>query len=284
MNDRFRTASQDLFKPSQGYLAWIRGLMEGESVTIEHLRSELAAKQATVDTLLKGFVATDFPVVAGLAFDVLYQPAAAIEQLGGDWYDIFTLPDGRVAFSLGDVCGRGLGAAVKMGQAKQAIKVAASLQINDPMPVAVLDQANKVIFLNDHHVQFTTAIYGVIDLVNRKVTYASAGHHPPISAKAGEEPRIMPNHGFPLGVEIDLPDLIKEHEFTYESGSLLVLYTAGLIEYSHDTQEGEVRLLRAARGALATKAPNPAKFIVENVLQEASQHPDDVAVLTIYFE
>jgi serine phosphatase RsbU (regulator of sigma subunit) len=231
MNDRFRTASQDLFTSSQGYLAWIRGLMEGESATIEHLRTELAAKQATVDTLLKGFVATDFPVVAGLAFDVLYQPAAAIEQLGGDWYDIFTLPDGRVAFSLGDVCGRGLGAAVKMGQAKQAIKVAASLQIIDPMPITVLDQANKVIFLNDHHVQFTTAIYGVIDLVNRKVTYASAGHHPPILAKAGEEPRIMPNHGFPLGVEIDLPDLIKEHEFTYESGSLLVLYTDGLIEY-----------------------------------------------------
>ena len=258
--------------------------MEADSVTIEHLRSQLAAKQATVDTLLKGFVVSDFPVVAGLAFDVLYQPAAAIEHLGGDWYDIFTLPDGRVAFTLGDVCGRGLGAAVKMGQAKQAIKVAASLQINDPMPIAVLEQANKVIFLNDHHVEFTTAIYGVIDLAKRIVTYASAGHHPPILAKAGEEPRIMPNHGFPLGVEINLPDLIKEHEFTYESGSLLVLYTDGLIEYSHDTQEGEVRLLRAARDAVTTKAQFPAKFIVENVLKEASLHPDDVAVLTIFFE
>jgi len=284
VNYRLRMASQDLFTSSQGYLTWVRGLMEGESATIEHLRSELAAKQATVDTLLKGFVATDFPVVAGLAFDVLYQPAAAIEQLGGDWYDIFTLPDGRVAFSLGDVCGRGLGAAVKMGQAKQAIKVAASLQINDPMPLAVLEQANKVIFLNDHDVEFTTAIYGVIDLVHRKVTYASAGHHPPILAKAGEEPRVMPNHGFPLGVEINLPNLIKEHEFTYESGSLLVLYTDGLIEYSHDSDEGEARLLRAARDAVTTRAQFPARFIVESVLQEGSQHPDDVAVLTIFFE
>jgi serine phosphatase RsbU (regulator of sigma subunit) len=282
VNNRFRT--QETFASSQGYLTWIRGLMEGESATIEHLQSQLAAKQATVDTLLKGFVVSDFPVVPGLAFDVLYQPAAAIEHLGGDWYDIFTLPDGRVAFSLGDVCGRGLGAAVKMGQAKQAIKVAASLQINDPMPLAVLEQTNKVIFLNDHEVQFTTAIYGVIDLFNRKVTYASAGHHPPILAKAGEEPRIMPNHGFPLGVEINLPDLIKEHEFIYESGSLLVLYTDGLIEYSHDAQQGEARLLRAARDAVTTKAQYPAKFIVESVLQEEAQHPDDVAVLTISFE
>jgi serine phosphatase RsbU (regulator of sigma subunit) len=284
VSDRSRVPFQERFGSSREYLSWIQGLKSGESATIEHLRAELGAKQRTVDALLKGFVTTDFPVVPGLAFDVLYKPAAAIEQLGGDWYDIFTLPDGRVAFSLGDVCGRGLGAAVKMGQAKQAIKVAASLQTNDPMPIAVLEQANKVIFLNDHHVEFTTAIYGVIDLPNRKVTYASAGHHPPILAKAGGDPCIMPNHGFPLGVEIDLPDLIIEHEFVYESGSLLVLYTDGLIEYSHDIEAGEVRLLQAARDAVTTQAQHPAEFIVENVLQDESKYPDDVAVLTIFFE
>jgi serine phosphatase RsbU (regulator of sigma subunit) len=261
-----------------------RDLTVAELATIERLRLELAAKQATVDALMKGFLAVDFPTVEGLAFDVLYQPAATIEHLGGDWYDIFTLPDGRVAFSLGDVCGRGLAAAVKMGQAKQAIKVAASLQINDPMPIAVLDQTNKVIFLNNHHVEFTTAIYGVIDMATRKVTYASAGHHPPILAKPGEQPTIMPNHGFPLGVELNLPDLIREHEFIYESGTLFVLYTDGLVEFSHDVDEGEARLLKAAREAVNAKVPNPARFIVENVLQEEPQHPDDVAVMTIFFE
>jgi serine phosphatase RsbU (regulator of sigma subunit) len=256
----------------------------GEAATIERLRLELAAKQATVDALMQGFLNFEFPVVPGLAFDVLYQPAATIEQLGGDWYDIFTLPDGRVAFSLGDVCGRGLSAAVKMGQAKQAVKVAASLQINDPMPIAVLDQTNKVIFLNNNHVEFTTAIYGVIDTARRKVTYASAGHHPPILAKRGADPVIMPNHGFPLGVEVNLPDLIREHEFTYESGSLLVLYTDGLIEFSHDVAEGEARLLKAARDAVTAQVEHPARFIVESVLQEEPQHPDDVAVMTIFFQ
>ena len=256
-----------------------------EPATVDSLRVELASKQATVDALMQGFLTVVFPSVPGLLFDVLYQPAATIEKLGGDWYDIFMLPDGRVAFTLGDVCGRGLAAAVKMGQAKQAIKVAASLQINDPMPVAVLDQTNKVIFLNDHIVEFTTAIYGVIDMVTRTVTYASAGHHPPILAKAGAPSSVMPNHGFPLGVEINLPDLIREHQFVYESGTLLVLYTDGLIEFSHDDAVAEEKLLKATRDAVEAKTTKPATFIAESVLHEVeAQYPDDIAVMTIFFE
>jgi serine phosphatase RsbU (regulator of sigma subunit) len=254
-----------------------------QAETVAKLQSELAKKQTTVDTLLLGFKSPPFPQVAGLTFDVLYQPAATIEHLGGDWYDVFSLPDGRTAFTIGDVCGRGLAAAVKMSQAKQAVKVAASLQTNDPRPLAVLHQTNKVIFLNDHDVQFTTAIYGVIDAATRTVTYACAGHHPPILAKRGQEPRVLPNHGFALGVELDMPDLIREHEFIYESGMLLVLYTDGLIESTHDVDAGEAKLLTAARAAVETGVPDPARFIVESVLQAELQHPDDVAVLTIAF-
>jgi serine phosphatase RsbU (regulator of sigma subunit) len=254
-----------------------------QSEIVSRLTLELAAKQTTVDTLLLGFKSPAFPVVEGLAFDVLYKPAATLERLGGDWYDIFLLPDGRTAFTIGDVCGRGLAAAVKMGQAKQAVKVAASLQTNNPMPLAVLDQTNKVIFLNDHQVEFTTAIYGLIDTATRTVIYACAGHHPPILAISGEPARVMPNHGFPLGVEFNLPDLIKEHSFFYESGTLLVLYTDGLIESDHDADEGEAKLLKASRDAVETKALNPARFIVENVLAESPQYLDDVAVLTIFF-
>lgn len=255
-----------------------------QTAMINELRLALASKQATVDALMKGYHAVDFPKVDGLTFDVLYQPAATIEQLGGDWYDVFMLPDGRVAFTIGDVCGRGLAAAVKMAQARQAIKVAASLQMNDPMPVAVLEKANKVIFLNDLNAEFTTAIYGVIDTVNHKVSYGCAGHHPPILAKAGEAPVLLPNHGFALGVEVDMPELIREHEFTYESGTLLVMYTDGLIEFDRDADEGMASLLLAIRKAVDSKATHPAAFIVASVLKEESMHPDDVAVLTISFK
>jgi serine phosphatase RsbU (regulator of sigma subunit) len=252
-------------------------------VTIARLQAELAKKDAALSALMEGFELHDLPTVSGLTFDVLYRPAGTLERLGGDWYDVFTLPDSRIAFTIGDVCGRGLAAAVKMGQAKQAIKVAASLRTNDPMPHSVLDQTNKVMFLNGHDVKFTTAIYGIIDLPKRHVTYASAGHHPPMLAKVGAPTSILPNHGFPLGVELELPDLIREHEFTFEPGTLLVLYTDGLIESSHDLELGEGKLLQAARDAVDAKAIHPAAFIAAKVLGDAPLYLDDVAVLTILF-
>jgi hypothetical protein len=69
----------------------------------------------------------------------------------------------------------------------------------------------------------------------------------------------MPNHGFPLSVELDLPDLIREHDFIYESGTLLVLYTNGIIEHGHNIDEAQQRLLRAARDAVGAKASEPAR-------------------------
>jgi len=238
------------------------------------------ANAHVVSVLMRGYLPKVLPVVDGLAFDGHYQAANALERIGGDWYDAFALPDGRIGFSLGDVCGHGIDAAVKMGEAKQAIFVAASL--DDPEPQRVLHEANRVLFLNNHHVSITTAVYGVIDTKRRTVAYACAGHHPPILARANAQPVVLPNHGFPLGVEVNMPARIKTHEFEYESGSTMVLYTDGLIEFNHDMSEGEARLLRAADESVRQQAPNPAAFIASRVLQRTVAR-DDVAVLTISF-
>ncbi|HUY11790.1 MAG TPA: PP2C family protein-serine/threonine phosphatase, partial [Candidatus Dormibacteraeota bacterium] len=189
------------------------------------------------------------------------------------------LPGGRIGFSIGDVCGHGIDAAVKMGEAKQAIFVAASL--GDPAPESVLRTANDVLFLNDQ-VSITTALYGMIDTVRRTVTYASAGHHPPVLAAANGQAQLLPNHGFPLGVESQMPSAIRTHEFAYESGSLMILYTDGLIEFDHDMLHGEQRLLAAASTAVQSRPEHPARFIVDEVLG-GSVAGDDIAVLVISF-
>jgi PAS domain S-box-containing protein len=238
------------------------------------------AKAHVVDVLMQGYLSKTFPVVEGLTFDALYRAANVLEKVGGDWYDIFALPDGRIGFSLGDVCGHGVEAAVKMGEAKQAIVVAACL--GDPAPDAVMHQANRVLFLNTPDVSMTTALYGVIDTKTRTVTYASAGHHPPLIASLKGDAFVLPNHGFPLGVQAELP-LMKTHAFRYERGSMMVLYTDGLVEFARDMEDAEKRLLLVVSDALRCGAERPGEFIADHVLRDALP-TDDIAILTIRFD
>lgn len=250
----------------------------GTLTDIHDQQTTSLANAHVVDALMKGYLIAEFPESKNVRFDAFYAPANDVEKLGGDWYDVFPLPGGRFGFSIGDVCGHGIDAAVKMGEAKQAVFVAASLE--DSVPESVLRKANDVLFLRKDHI-LTTALYGVIDPARRTVTYASAGHHPPIFASPERETAMLPNHGFPLGVEERMPPC-KVHEFSYDQGSILLLYTDGLIEYGRNLLEGEARLIAAASEALRRKPEHPARFIVENALGET--HPsDDVAVLTLSF-
>jgi PAS domain S-box-containing protein len=253
----------------------------GTFTDIHDRQTTIEANTHIVNALMEGYLSKEFPSVKGLEFDALYRAANIMEKLGGDWYDAFELPDGRVGFSLGDVCGHGVDAAVKMGEAKEAIFVAACL--DDPAPESVLRRTNNVLFLNHRHVAITTALYGIVDTARHTVTYASAGHHPPILVQPYRDAVILPNHGFPLGIEEHMPPRIKTHEFTYEPGSMMVLYTDGLIEFSHDIFDGEARLLAAAAESVRCKAEHPARFVADHVLGDI--HPnDDVAVLTLFFE
>jgi len=239
------------------------------------------ANSHVLDALMKSYLAKPFPAVPGLRFDSLYRVANTLEKLGGDWYDTFVLPDRRVGFSIGDVCGHGVEAAVKMGEAKHALFVAACL--DEATPVQVLERANEVLFLNNHHVSITTALYGVIDPARRTVTYASAGHHPPILVRAHHPAEVLPNHGFPLGVERKMPPFLREHSFSYQSGDMLVAYTDGLIEFNHDIFDGESRLLIAAADSVRHHAEHPASYIGNHVLGDTTPL-DDVAVLTITYD
>ena len=253
----------------------------GTLTDVHEKQSVAEAKTHVVDALMKGYLSKELPVCSGLRFDTLYRAADAMEKLGGDWYDVFPLRDGRIAFSIGDVCGHGIDAAVKMGEAKQAIFVAASL--GDPSPASVFSHANDVIFLNNCQVSITTAVYGIIDSRRRTVNYASAGHHPPILVRKDASAKILPNHGFPLGVEERMPERIQEHSFAYELGSILVLYTDGLIEFERNLALGETRLLDAASQAVKERTGEPARFIADHVLRHVTPL-DDIAILTVSFE
>ena len=225
------------------------------------------------DALQEAFLQKALPFTPGVGLHATYVPASAEAQVGGDWYDAFELPDKRIMFSIGDVAGHGLDAAVMMNRARQAI-VSAALHENDP--AVVLQRANRSLLLQDS--RMVTAICGYIDPVTREITYATAGHPPPVMARVGSEPRFLDHEGLPLGI---VPDP-KYRSFTAiaERGAMMILYTDGVLEHKRDIVAGQARLLEAARVAVGDA--DPALAIRRHVF-ESSEPTDDVAILTISF-
>ncbi len=225
------------------------------------------------DALQAAFVQKALPIIPNLGFHASYTPAGAQARVGGDWYDAFALPDGRILFSIGDVAGHGIEAAVTMSRARQAI-IASALHERDP--AVVLSRANETLMLQEP--TMVTAVCGYIDPVTLQISYATAGHPPPVIARPGRDARFLEHDGIPLGIFADA----RYGSFTAQAGAgtLLVLYTDGVIEHKRDLIDGERRLLAAA--AAAANASDPA-WSVRDAIFGSVPPDDDVAIMTISF-
>ena len=201
-----------------------------------------------------------------------YAPATDESDIGGDWYDAFDLPDGRTVLSIGDVAGHGLKAAVIVGEVRQTFRVAA---MENREPAAVLDMANRLLMLRPEPTM-VTALFGIYD--GKTFTYASAGHPPPVLGTIEGTAEALPIAGIPLGVENI--EVRPTWTVTVPPGSLLVLYTDGLIEYDRDILDGERRVLDAVAREATQPTADPAAAIRERVLG-ARQNRDDIAILAL---
>ena len=233
-----------------------------------------AREHHVADTLQRALLPEPLPVDDRLVFDAAYLPGAQEAIVGGDWYDAFRLPDGRIAFSIGDVAGHGLRAAIVMGEVRQAFRAAA---LDPNSPALVLERANTIVNMRADPVM-VTATFGIVDPNNATVTYASAGHPAPVLALPGGSVQILPKDGVPLGIveRIDATDWT----FTLPPGALFTVYTDGLIEYSRDIVDGERRLLEAIRESAGRADPEPARALLQRVFATHVNN-DDVAMLTI---
>jgi CHASE3 domain sensor protein len=227
------------------------------------------------DALQAAFVQKALPTIPNLGFHASYVPAGAEARVGGDWYDAFELPDGRILFSIGDVAGHGIEAAVTMSRARQAI-ISNALHEHDP--AVVLQKANQSLMLQEP--KMVTAVCGYIEPLSLLIRYATAGHPPPVLAYPDREPFFLEHDGIPLGI---LPSAAYG-SFTAQAraGSLLVLYTDGVIEHKRDLADGERRLLAATRVAVAQGSSDPASSVRFAIF--ADKPPDDdAAIMTVSF-
>ena len=233
-----------------------------------------AREHHVADTLQRALLPERLPVDDRLAFDAAYLPGAQEAIVGGDWYDAFRLPDGRIAFSIGDVAGHGLRAAIVMGEVRQAFRAAA---LNPNSPSLVLERANTIVNMRANPVM-VTAMFGIVDPRDGTVTYASAGHPAPLLALPCGVVSLLPKDGVPLGIVDTIG--ATDWTFTLPPGALFTAYTDGLIEYSRDVIEGEDRLLAAAREGVVRIDADPARALLRRIFAN-HENTDDVATLTV---
>lgn len=227
--------------------------------------------------LQDALIMRDLPLVPGLSIDARYRPADVPERLGGDWYDVFALPNGRAFIVVGDVVGHGITAAVRMSQLRNMI-IAAALFASQPGEI--LTSANRQLLRLGWEEPAGTAVCASIDPRTRKIDFATAGHPPPLLFGNDEGARWLTDGSLPLGIE--------DGEYPTKTaqaapGSLAVFYTDGLTEFAHNVIEGERLVALAAREAVARKSKKPAFFIKRKVFHD-KKYTDDVAIVTVGFE
>jgi len=236
-------------------------------------RSQLAREHQAVVALQAAILPRELPPVHGADLAAEYVAGADNLEVGGDWFDAFALPDGAIAIAIGDVAGKGIEAAQVMAQLRSAGRVAA-LGGQDPAGVLA---AQNMLMLAGGLGPFATTVFGVYRPATGALTWASAGHLPPLVVSEGRATLLTGHEHPPLGFVTD-PGY-GTAETTLAPGDRVVLYTDGLVERrGENIVDGLDRLLRLVpRGGPAGTACRE----VLDVLGVASGGGDDVCVLTL---
>jgi serine phosphatase RsbU (regulator of sigma subunit) len=256
--------------------------LDQERVTAEEqrrygaeIRAAYEAEKRIAETLQGAFVQNVLPELAMLRLGATYLPATEEAKIGGDWYDAFELPGGRVLLTIGDVAGHGIDAAVAMNRTRQLVMTSALL---DPRPGAVLDRVNAELLRNQS--SMVTALAALVDPGTCEFDYAVAGHPPAVLLEPGRNARFLEVGSLPLGVLASA--VYQTHRLRSMPGALLVLYTDGAIEHSRDVVAGEKLLLDAVESAAQASPPNIATAIRSRIFNDRKA-ADDVAILTLRF-
>ncbi|GAA2725297.1 ATP-binding SpoIIE family protein phosphatase [Actinocorallia aurantiaca] len=227
---------------------------------------------ATADTLQRSMLPSLLPRFTGIELTHRYLPASDHAQVGGDWFDAIALPGSRVALVVGDVMGHGMRSAAIMGQLRTSVHTLAALDLPPDQVLRQLDGLAQD--LGENHL--ATCLYAVYDPVARRVTFANAGHLPPVLVRRDGSAELLP---VPPGVPIGVGGVAFEPiEFPVRDGDRLVLCTDGLVEVrGHDLMDGLAELC----GVLdARRLPLDAQCEeVLRVLPVRGRQDDDVALL-----
>jgi PAS domain S-box-containing protein len=245
------------------------------ALAIQHARL-YEREHGIVETLQRALLPSRLPQLPGVRVAARYMPGGMGSDVGGDWYDVLPLEDGKIGIAIGDVAGHGLRAATLMGQLRNSLRAYA---IEGHSPAAVVDRLNRLV-RDLEQGWMATLLYLVLSPDESEIRMANAGHMPALVLEMGDARYMDAERGPPLGVGSD--EEYTEVVEQIQPGSTLLLYTDGLVE-----QPGvgvDVSLARLAKNALAAGGDDP-DALCDHLIHEQvgeGQPRDDVAFVAIH--
>jgi Stage II sporulation protein E (SpoIIE) len=204
----------------------------------------LYREQRTIaQTLQHALLPDTLPQVPGLEVGGRYQAGAEGVEIGGDWYDLITLADGRLLLVVGDVSGRGLPAATAMAALRFAIHAYAAAGDD---PDVFLPKLSRLLSVSEDKL-LATVLCAVIDVASHEVRVTSAGHLPPLIITAQGSEFVDTPAGLPVGIDRD--PSYSSTTVMAPPGATLLAFTDGLVERRGESIETGLERLRAAAGS-----------------------------------
>jgi serine phosphatase RsbU (regulator of sigma subunit) len=239
-------------------------------------RAQLHEEEHRIATeLQRGLIPARLPTVEGVELAAHYQAAGLGAEVGGDWYDAFALPSGRLGVVLGDVAGSGIRAASTMGQLRSVTRAFALADEASRSPGEVLTRLNSYRVALDEH-QLFTVLYAIVDPAQQTVAWASAGHPPPLRARAGHEVDLLePGNGL-MGVE---PDPYRTLSVELAPGDVLLLYTDGLVERRGESLDAGLDRLANVVASGPDSPQELRRHVLEHLVGPGDAQDDVTAVV-----
>jgi len=238
---------------------------------------QFESERTIAETLQRSVLPVSLPHVDGLRLAARYLPGSEEVDVGGDWFDAVTLPNGRLGLVVGDVVGKGVQSAATMAQLRNALRAFALDQMK---PASTITRLNRLAY-GVSESAFATLVYAVIDPEARVCRFTSAGHPPPLAVYPDRRAEFIDGgRGLPLGAAPDTS--YPQDVIELPVGTTLVMYTDGLIERRHQTIDDGLEQLRAA----ALEAPGDPERLLEHVLDTlvgSADRRDDIALLAVRF-
>ena len=246
-----------------------------ERKTMETKLQEIYEREHTIaETLQRSLLPERLPRIEGLEIAARYLPAGSGSAVGGDWYDALERADGRVALVVGDVVGHGLRAAALMGQLRNAFR---AYGLAEASPAEVMARVNRLVISGEEDAM-ATALYLVLDRETGEVTFASAGHPPPL-VLSSEGPQFLEG-GRAVPVGAAEAGIFREAEAVLPPGAALLLYTDGLVERRDVSLEQRMEELAEAAAGSDGALEGLCDSVLSRVLGQHVQ-TDDVALLAV---